>query len=307
MISAWERILSKRSLLTALGPLAGTRATGSVIATATGADVVLPPFTYGIPLIGNRAVYARMFRTVPSTPITNEPEGTLVTSAGTAVPVRAVCGGAAGNLPAGTKILWQPTPAGIEPRGEVGPAGLTGGAATPGPGRCARVVALDMLGREEATRTLWQAQGEGFPAIVVSRVGSQREALRSVASAQRAHTFRIFVISTNYESADERQGEAELLLDEIEATLQGLADVEGELFSGPPCELGQEMAMAFAPSSHVFAIDAVVHYSLGRVDVRLSDGVSWAPWETTRERFAEPAAGAQDPVTLTDVTIEHEP
>lgn len=304
--SGYERILTKRSLLAALGPLAGTRATGNVTATAMGGNVVLPPFTYGIPVIDGKAIYARMFRTLPSTDLPEEPAGTLVTSAGAAIAVRSVCGGPSGNLPAGTPILWQPAPVGIVARGVVAAGGLTGGAATPGPGRCARVVAFDTLAKEEATGRIWEAKGEGFPAIVIARTGSQRVALRSVASAQRAHVFRIFVVTSNYESPDERQGEAELLLDAIEDILQGLADVDGEVFSGPPCELGPEVAMGFAPSSHVFAIDATVHYSLTRTDVRLSDGVSWQPWETTRIEVAVPTEGAQDARTIVDVTTEQE-
>lgn len=302
----YERILTKRAILSALGPMAGTRATGTVTATASGDPVVLPPFTYGVPIIDGKAVYARMLKTLPSTPLDEEPEGTTVTSAGTAISVRAVCGGVAGNLPAGTKILWQPLPSGILARGTVTAGGITGGIAASGPGRCARVVALDMLGREEATRTVWQAQGEGFPALIVSRVGSTVRQLRSVASAQRAHTFRVFVVSTNYESADERQGEAEILLDQIEDILQGLADVEGEVFSGPPCEVGQEVAMAFAPSSHVFAIDVTASYSKRRTDVRLTDGVSWQPWETSQLQVAEPATDTQDGRAVVDVTVEHE-
>jgi hypothetical protein len=223
----YERLLTKRALLSALGPLAGTRSTGNVTATASGASVTLPPFTYGVPIIDGKAVYARMFKTLPSTDLPEEPEGTLVTSSGTAVAVRAVCGGGAGNLAAGTRILWQPLPTGILAYGTVAAGGIAGGVSATGPGRCARVVALDMLAREEATRTVWQAQGEGFPAIIVSRVGSTVRQLRSVGSAQRAHTFRVYVVSVNYESADERQGEAELLRDRIEDVLQGLADVEG--------------------------------------------------------------------------------
>ncbi len=46
----FERVLAKRALLSALGPLAGLRAEGNVTATATGAPVVLPAFTYGVPV-----------------------------------------------------------------------------------------------------------------------------------------------------------------------------------------------------------------------------------------------------------------
>jgi len=40
--------------------------------------------------------------------------------------------------------------------------------------------------------------------------------------------------------------------------------------------------------------------------VRLPDGVSGQPWETTRTEVAEPAAGTQDARTVVDVTVEHE-
>ena len=51
----YERLLTKRAILSALGPLAGTRATGNVTATASSASVTLPPFTYGVPIIGGKA------------------------------------------------------------------------------------------------------------------------------------------------------------------------------------------------------------------------------------------------------------
>lgn len=301
----YERTLAKRALLTALGPLAGERATGQVIATATGAPVVMPPFTYGIPIIDGAAVYARMVRVQSITPVNVEPEGPEITNAGLAVEARSVCGGSAGNLPEGTPILWQPLPGGIEAYGVVGPGGITGGIDTPGPGRCARVVAFDTLPSGEPMQRFWEARGEGFPAIAIARVGSVPQEARTVASVERAHTFRIYVVCTNYESNDERQGEAELLLDAIEGTLEGLADVEGEVF-GSPIETGAERAEGRSPSSHVFSIDCTVDYALVREDVRLTDGVSWQPWLTTRIQTTEPATGTQDPVVLVDTTHEQE-
>lgn len=303
----YERILAKRALMTALGPLAGIRATGNVIAEATSDPVELPPFTYGVPIIDGAAVYARMLRTLPSNPLYEEPEGTIITTAGIPVAVRAVCGGPSGNLPEGTPIIWQPLPGGIVPRGVVGPGGITGGLATPGPGRCARVVAFDTLPLADATGRIWEARGEGFPAVLIRRMGSTPEGGRSIATSQRAHTFRIVIVSAHYENNDERQGEAELLLDEIESTLEGLEDVDGEICSGPPVSIGPEVAaLNVAPSAHVFSLDVMVHYSLKREDVRLGDGVSWQPWQTTRIRTAEPATETQDPVVLVDTTHEQE-
>ena len=86
---AFERILAKRALLSALGPLAGLRAEGTVTATAIGGDVVLPPFTYGIPIIGGKAVLARAVKVLPSgTDARGQPLGHTITSAGVDVPVR---------------------------------------------------------------------------------------------------------------------------------------------------------------------------------------------------------------------------
>lgn len=307
MSAIWALLLCERAILTALGPLAGDRATGSVVATATGADIVLPPFTYGVPIIGGKACYARMVRTLSTTPISVEPVGTTVTSAGTSVAVRAVCGGVSGNLPAGTPIVWQPNVDGIAQHGAVAAGGIAGGVDANGPGRCARVVALDNLPQGEATKTIWQAQGTGFPAIVLSYTGDRTVALRSVSSAQVEHLFRLYVITANYLDVDERQIAAKLLIAGVRDILEGLADVEGDIFSGPPCEVGAVNPLAFSPSSHVFAIDVVAQDVPKRTDVRLTDGVSWQPWATTRTKIAEPEAPPLPEVDITDVTTEQAP
>jgi hypothetical protein len=305
MPAGFERILGKRAILSALGPLAGVRATGDVTATASGADVVLPPFTYGVPIIGGQAVYARMVKTLPTNAITEEPEGTTVTSSGTAVAVRAVCGGPSGNLLAGTPIIWQPLPSGIVARGEVAAGGITGGVASSGAGSCARVVAFEGLGAD-AARALWEAQGEGFPAVVVSRMGSRPSQWSTARSQRRAHGFQIGVFSAHYAGNDERSEEGEHLLDEIGKILEGLEDVDGEIFSGPGCELGVEQRIQRSPNAHVWMIEATIHYGIPATDARLTDGVSWQAWETTQIQSAEPATDTQDPVVLADTTHEQE-
>lgn len=296
MTAGFERLLGKRALLCALGPLAGERATGNVTATATSADVVLPAFTYGIPVIGGKAIGSRMVKTLAAV---------TVTSAGTAVATRAVCGGPSGNLPAGTPILWQPLPTGIAPRGAVAVGGTTGGVASTGPGSCARVVAFDGLGRDDA-RTIWEAQGEGFPAVIVARMGSRVLQLTTVRASQRAHLFQIAIVSAHHSGDDERSEEGEHLLDEVEKQLEGLEDVEGEVFSGPGVQVGNEQRITRSPNAHIWLVDVAVHYSLPATDVRLTDGVSWQPWETTRIEVAEPATDTQDARTVVDVTVEHE-
>lgn len=290
----FDRLLAKRGLLCALGPLAGLRAEGLVTATASGADVVLPAFTYGVPILDGKAVYARMCKTTADV---------TVTSAGTPVPVRSVCGGASGNLPAGTPIIWQPVPQGIVARGAVGVDGITGGLAQPGPGRCARVVAFDTLGREEAASRIWEATGEGFPAIVIARTGSTPSGIVTVASTLRTHAFRVYVVSANYTGNDERQEEGELLLDAIESTLDGLEDVEGDVFSGPPVELGSESRERSVPSAHVWSIEVTTYHALKRQDVRLR-GSDWQPWATTQIQLAAPAEGSQGAHTVVDVTAD---
>lgn len=303
---AFERVLAKRALLSALGPLAGLRAEGTVTATAIGGDVVLPPFTYGIPIIGGKAVLARAVKVLPSgTDARGQPLGHTITSAGVDVPVRAVVGGSAGNLPAGTVILWQPLPVGLAPRGVVDAGGITGGVSQPGPGRCARVVAFEALDRTNADR-IWEAAGEGFPAIVIARTGSTPLDVATVNHTLRQHAFLVYVVAANLAGNDERAEEGELLLDAIESTLDGLADVEGEVFSGPPCELGAETReRPRSPNVHVWSIEVRTYHALNRIDVRLSDGVSWQPWETTRIEVAAPAEGAQDAHTVVDVTAEN--
>jgi hypothetical protein len=294
-VPGFERILGKRALLSALGPLAGTRATGDVTATASGANTVLPAYTYGVPVIGGKAITARMVKTLADV---------TVTSGGTAVAVRSVCGGPSGNLPAGTPILWQPCPSGIVARGSVAAPGITGGVASTGPGSCARVVAYDNLGATDA-RSIWEAQGEGFPAIIVMRTGSRPEGLATVRASRREHTFSIAVVSAHYAGNDERGEEGEILLDRIEQTLEGLEDVEGEVFSGPGVELGNEQRSLWKPNAHIWLFDCTIHYALPAIDARLSDGVSWQPWETTRIEVAEPAAGDQAARDIVDVSVDH--
>jgi hypothetical protein len=138
------------------------------------------------------------------------------------------------------------------------------------------VVAFETLG--SAASAIWEAPGEGLPMICVARTGSTVRETATVASELRAHTFAIFVVSANYAGNDERAEEGELLLDAIESTLDGLEDVEGDVFSGPPCELGPDTRERPRNANvHVWSLEATVYYALQRVDVRLTDGVSWQP------------------------------
>lgn len=313
---AFERILAKRALLSALGPLAGLRAEGNVTATAMGAPVELPAFTYGIPIIGGKALVSRMFKVLPvGEDAKRRPTGPTITSAGTPVAVRSVCGGPSGNLPAGTSIFWQPVFAGIDPRAVVASGGLTAGAwfgdapSYPAPpGRCKRVVLFELLGADPG-KAFWEAPSEGLPAIIIARTGSTvDERASTVASQLRRHTFRIYVMTANQAGDDERAEEAELLLDAIESTLDGLEDVEGEVFSGPPCECDAETReRPRSPNLHVWSIEAHLYYALRRIDVRLSDGVSWQPWDVTRAQIGEPATGSAPSVIVTDVTTGQHP
>lgn len=301
----FERVLAKRALLCALGPLAGLRATGNVTATATGADVTLPAFTYGVPMIGGKAVIARMVKVLPSgKDAGGNPLGWTVTSGGLDVPVRSVCGGPSGNLPAGTVIVWQPLPDGLAARGVVAAGDIAGGLAQPGPGRCARVVAFETLGADPG-KAMWEAPGTDLPAIIVARTGSTPTGDATVNSTLRVHTFQLYVVSATYAGNDERAEEGELLLDAIESTLDGLADVEGDIFSGMPCELGSEQReRPRNPNLHVWSIEASVAYALNRIDVRLSDGVSWQPWATTRIEEVVLAAAPLEVKDVVDITAE---
>jgi len=113
------------------------------------------------------------------------------------------------------------------------------------------------------------------------------------------------VVSANYAGNDERAEEGELLLDAIESTLDGLEDVEGDVFSGPPCELGADTRERPRNANvHVWSLEATVYYALQRVDVRLSDGVSWQPWATTQIQEVEPAAAPLDEKVVVDITAD---
>lgn len=306
-MAIWDLLLTERAILAALGPLAGDCATGNVIATATGADVVLPPFTYGVPLIGGKFFYDRMLRVESTAPINVAAVGPTVTSAGTSVLVRAVCGGSGGNLPEGTRVLWQPTPTGIAPRGTVAASGLTGGITQDVQGRCARVVSFRTLGAEAqggVTAAIWEAQGTGFPALVLAYRGDRRVAARSIASAQIEHLWRVHIVCADYLDNDERAIEALLLIDAVRDVLEGLADAYGDIFSGVPCEVGNVTPLAFSPNSHVYGIDLTTTDAPRRTDVRLTDGVSWQPWATARIQMTVPAAPPLDEKAVVDVTAE---
>ena len=113
-------------------------------------------------------------------------------------------------------------------------------------------------------------------------------------------------MSAHYGSEDERSEEGELLVDAVESALDGLEDVEGEDFSGPPVELGSESRPLLSPHVTAWQIEATVYYALKRIDVRLTDGVSWQPWQTSRIEVAVPELGAQAARDIVDVTVEHE-
>lgn len=251
-----------RDLMAVCAPTTGTRATGKVLvrAKAGKGNVTLPANWHFIPAINNAAREELLFKTATGPNRAKYPDGKrkkasadepdapswwVIPEAGTAVDILSVLGGKRHNLPAGTKLFFDPLHPDLEPVVEVLDGGITGGVDPTWLGGAMSIVQFEQLVGTTATLDAFRAQVDKFPAVVIVWDGSEPADGTTQSSLDRAESrvgpsqqlfkerFNLFVLSKRVDGDHMRRNEGLKLLDDITLWLTDAMEVDGQVFSTP--------------------------------------------------------------------------
>lgn len=263
-------ISTARALLGILAPLTGTRSTGSVTVTATGADVVIPLNAKALPVLtsggGNPLVrYEHPVRVSAET---------TVTSGGTSVPLTSLLGGSAVNFPIGTTLKWDPPIAGIdEPALTV--AMVDGAAGTNPCGWLRQLLFYEGIGGKEAALKLFQGGVKELPVGVLSWERSDSYEARGGPTHRRRNVWQLTVVSNRFDAPDRRSVEGLNILDDAEELLGRRSKSDGVKFTEPIELLGRNRILSNA-SAFIYALQFAT-----RDIVRRTDRTDYPDWATT--------------------------
>lgn len=318
-----------RALLSALAPGAGTRSSGSVLATASGATaVVVPPNSYLVPVIegsdpitpAKQLDETRLFKTAlnPATELPFQQGGawTVPGSGSLPITIRSALGGARHNLAEDATLRWDPAIPGLAPTVTVRTGGIAGGV-DPASGAGIRSAAFFASFGPNAFQDLFAAGLGVFPALVLTWLGSDpvepaiaglRQGSTRAARQKRMfrETFAAYLVGSNMRSSAARQGE-NIYLAELVAGLWGDRgrNDDGEYLSAVGgINITSRRQQPRDPRYYVIEI------LLSTVAVKLPiDSRTWGPWNKTRiVQQTEAVAGPPPlpPLTLPDETVEME-
>lgn len=274
----------ERALASCLQPLTGPRATGSALAVATTDGVTLKANTYGVPVVlspggGVAGIdYGRLLKVTADT--------ALVKDTPTAVPVQSMTGGKRMNLPAGTRIIWDPPVEGLEAMAEVA-ADMTGGDDATGYGCVRRVVMLEELGPQETAKAFWAGAVGAYPAIVIAWESQEPWQRLGKGTETSDYRFRLFVVVSTQAGYSQRANEGKAILGYLEEFLVDRCSVDGEVFTSPPCVIEQGGRLGIAASSFVYFLQVKLRFT-----TRLRETRTFAPWLTSREVLPTPPTAA---------------
>ena len=213
-----------RAVFGLLQPGTGERATGSVTATATGADLSLPRNSYLLPVVDGALRHELAFKVGPGP---NADESWTVTAGGTAVSILSNLGGPRHNLPAATVFRWDPPIPGLEATA-TSAAGTTGATET-----LIRQIALyEQLDSADPQRSFFEGSFGRYPAGMLVWEGSDPIEGRTVGQNQGAtrkgrgrrafrETFALYLATGRVAGDSERRAEG---LDCLETATQLLTD-----------------------------------------------------------------------------------
>jgi len=297
----WHSIFRiKYAAMSALAPLTGTRATGSVTARASSATpATIPVNTYGVPVVitasSSRLDFRRMIKTTAEV---------TVRQAGTEVPIMSMLGGDYQGLPEGTEIHWYPEALpGIHPHAVVTTGGTTGGVSSEGLVAVKQVLSFESLGAQKVAEAIWKAGTNDFPAVIVAWEGASDGRVVGVGQTLKQHSLTAFVVVTRFDGHNARREQGEAVLSAVEHELSYRAQVDDEIFSSPPTVPGPINRYAMDPGSYVYAFKFSANHATKRQDHR--DG-TYTRWLRSRQKIQTPDDGTiqppADPLVVVDQT-----
>jgi hypothetical protein len=315
----------QRAIFAQLSPLSGSRASGPArVVALAGGDVVLRANTYLIPVISGEALDSRIYKVAPNPDTLTA--GSLASGqwSGGAwtipdgdelqVTVQSNVGGADQNLPANTRLRFDPPVVGLEPEALVQTAITNGTNANSLVGEAAikRMVFWQTMKTASAAKEFFQASSGEFPAMLMIWLRSQTLQGRTsggtqgntrVGRGERAmrEGFQCFFGSGSHGSADERRDTG---FRAIELATALLSDQQNNIDQEPLSSMGAgieitERTLAVAGKEHfIYTLDFEVNQVFSKLEQR-----TFGPWNVNHIVAKIPGRDAPEPtapLTLVD-------
>jgi hypothetical protein len=289
-----QRQWIERQICCVLQPLTGARAFGTATVKAIAGDVVLPGGSYAAACITDGdgvprdVTWERLFKTRPAAvDAVGEWDCTTaditVTAAGVEVPIMSATGGAAMNLPLGTKILWTPFLPGIEPISEVTTACTGGAAPALALGSVVQVVGWDEAGvrsKDPLNASTFRSRLSGGSGVIVAWVGSGRGERTGTRLRLRPNLWRCYVIVSDFTGSEPRKTGGLAVLDHLDALLEDRSSADGEGFSAPHTAVTRGGLLMEDDSSYVYVSDVETSNTLHGIDAR-----TFTDWQETQAQI----------------------
>lgn len=234
-----------RAILATIQPVTGERATGSVLATATGADVVVPRNSHLIPVVDGQLKPEWQFKTDAGPLAAPNKNSWTVTSGGTSVDVLSVIGGVRHNLAAGTVLRWDPPISGLAPTVTVEAPGLAGGADPTFFGGLKAAVMHDAFGAPAASLEAFRSKIGALPGLILIWQSSEPADGSTVSALGRGggrmgqnnmlmvERYLAVILTNRVDDAHFRRSEGLEALDEVTLWLTDRNMVDGMCVSSP--------------------------------------------------------------------------
>lgn len=305
-----------RAIFGQISPITGTRATGTVhVDNTSGVDVVMPMNQYLIPVVGSHVGAGKgelredlLFKTRPN-PATLKQHGvggdwTIPAGEGLDIDVWSNLGGVRHNLPAGTRLYWDPPQFGLGPSVTLN-ATLTDGADR-GPGEIAvqRAVYYEQLDSAALERDTQDARLNALPAVMLcwqqsapaeGRTAGTNQGSTRLADGARlfSENYTLYVMSGSHASDKRRR---DLGLRVVQALTRLLSDQQQTrdyefLTNVGSLEILARTRYTRTERAYVYAISMRMNRVINRIEER-----TFTPWLKTHLQIAT----AGDPQTVTD-------
>jgi hypothetical protein len=314
----------QRAIFAQLSPLTGSRASGAarVVALNGGGDITLPVNTYLIPAVDGESRDSRLYKVAPNPDTITAgsvasgqwsggewviPEGDELQ-----VTIQSNIGGAHQNLPAGTRLRFDPPVAGLEADALVETAITNGTNTSPlvGSAKLVRLVFWQELRAAQSAREFFAAGAGEFPAMLMIWLRSQTLQGRTsggtqgntrIGRGERAfrESFQCFFGAGSHGSADQRRDQGMIALELATALL---SDQQNNVDMEPICSMGAgveivERALAVAKREHfIYSMDFEVNQVVSKLERRV-----FGPWEVNH--IVEKLPGREAPEPTTPLTI----
>ena len=300
----------KRCLLAVCAPVSGTRAIGKALVKTIGSDVELRGGSHAVRVVdeGNNKYsvdFTRVYKVSPAQPDSHlvyrcDLADVTATNAGVEVSMLAVGGGAGHHLPVGSKLMWWPPIAGMEPIFEVTEA-IEGATSATLTSSLKQIVSFDELGisRSDMGAQAWKGKltEQGPSGVLTWRRSTSVPHAKNV--DLNTEYFQIYVFNSNLRSNDMRRTDSLAALGHLRALLTDRSSVDGFDFSNPKIRVSGRGFVTADDTTYVHVIDFAVSHSVTRIEARV-----FADWLITQQTFLT-ALSAQYP-TLAEAIRFHD-